>query len=695
MRKRGSAPGTAGIATGAIATYMSSVNQTWNPPMSAQDAFIDLLVQDEMHSVGGLSYNASCRMMDAYGAAGASMFRTWHIFGDPSLLLRTATPSVMTVEAADTLYAGAADYPVSVPLVDGALCALYANGTLYGSAYTDLTGHALIHMAAPPAAPATVTLTVTAYNKVPAISSRAVVPMSGPTLVVSGVTLADAEGGDGDGILGAGESVELSLALENAGVEAADAVVATLSTDDPYVEIEPVQRGFGRIEPGSAGLSEGSYAIVARGDAPDQHVASIVCRIQSAQKSWMRSFDITVAAPILSAGSALVDDTLPPGNGNGSPDPGETLFLHLGISNLGHGSARMLASNLTCLDPEVRVLEGGGGCAIVPAGGQGMPGAFRIQVSPSCPTPKTLSFRLDLSGKGGVTASLDYPIQLGTWFDDAEIDGGWSLGLPDDTATAGTWVRADPVGTTVDGLVAQPEDDHTPDLGVMCFVTGNGLPGSPAPDSDVDGGKTTLLSPVFRLGGAVSATLDYWRWFSNDLIGGADPADSWTVEATANGRDWVTIERRNLGVSAWRHISRALEQYIELTDHVQFRFIAEDAGVESLVEAALDDITLTVVRAAATDVPEAAASPYSAAFSIGPNPLRGEGVLSYRMERGGWVRIDLFDLAGRVVRPLVNGPAPAGEHTLSISGAGIPAGIYFVRLSAPGVLQIRQIALLH
>ncbi len=34
-----------GNPTGAIATYMSSINQSWNPPMCAQDASVDLLVQ--------------------------------------------------------------------------------------------------------------------------------------------------------------------------------------------------------------------------------------------------------------------------------------------------------------------------------------------------------------------------------------------------------------------------------------------------------------------------------------------------------------------------------------------------------------------------------------------------------------------------------------------------------------------------
>ena len=42
----------------------------------------------------------------------------------------------------------------------------------------------------------------------------------------------------------------------------------------------------------------------------------------------------------------------------------------------------------------------------------------------------------------------------------------------------------------------------------------------------------------------------------------------------------------------WNHISYILllNQYIDLTDQVQVRFIAEDSGEGSLVEAAVDDV---------------------------------------------------------------------------------------------------------
>ncbi len=74
-----------GQPTGAVAAYMSSISQSWNPPMAAQDETVDLLVAEDYVTVGALFFAGSGRMMDEYGWDGTAMFDTWHLFGDPSL----------------------------------------------------------------------------------------------------------------------------------------------------------------------------------------------------------------------------------------------------------------------------------------------------------------------------------------------------------------------------------------------------------------------------------------------------------------------------------------------------------------------------------------------------------------------------------------------------------------------------------
>ena len=76
---------------------MSSINQSWAPPMDAQDEATDLLVGNVMHTFGGICFNSSCKMIDLNGSGGVEMYNTWHIFGDPSVLVAYRVPATMTV----------------------------------------------------------------------------------------------------------------------------------------------------------------------------------------------------------------------------------------------------------------------------------------------------------------------------------------------------------------------------------------------------------------------------------------------------------------------------------------------------------------------------------------------------------------------------------------------------------------------
>jgi len=81
-----------GQPTGAIGIYASSINQSWDPPMCAQDECNDLLVAEGYVSFGALCYGGSCQMIDEYGSGGVEMFDTWHVFGDPAVKVRFDGP---------------------------------------------------------------------------------------------------------------------------------------------------------------------------------------------------------------------------------------------------------------------------------------------------------------------------------------------------------------------------------------------------------------------------------------------------------------------------------------------------------------------------------------------------------------------------------------------------------------------------
>jgi len=71
--------------------------------------------------------------------------------------------------------------------------------------------------------------------------------------------------------------------------------------------------------------------------------------------------------------------------------------------------------------------------------------------------------------------------------------------------------------------------------------------------------------------------------------------------------------------------------------------------------------------------------------SVSPNPLNPATTLSYITSKPGMVRVDLFDLQGRLVRTLQGSTyLTAGQHELRIDGRGqsgekLASGVYFVR----------------
>lgn len=82
-----------GNPTGSIAHCGATINQSWNPPMCAEDEMADVLVAGSVRTYGGMFVNGMFQMNDEYGSDGEEMTDTWVCFGDASVQLRTpATP---------------------------------------------------------------------------------------------------------------------------------------------------------------------------------------------------------------------------------------------------------------------------------------------------------------------------------------------------------------------------------------------------------------------------------------------------------------------------------------------------------------------------------------------------------------------------------------------------------------------------
>jgi hypothetical protein len=81
-------------------------------------------------------------------------------------------------------------------------------------------------------------------------------------------------------------------------------------------------------------------------------------------------------------------------------------------------------------------------------------------------------------------------------------------------------------------------------------------------------------------------------------------------------------------------------------------------------------------------------------FGIRPNPFNPATTISYQLPASSHVRLEVFDLAGKVVVELVNGMQEAGVRQATWDAAGFPSGIYFCRLNAGAFRQVQKMVLL-
>jgi photosystem II stability/assembly factor-like uncharacterized protein len=77
-----------------------------------------------------------------------------------------------------------------------------------------------------------------------------------------------------------------------------------------------------------------------------------------------------------------------------------------------------------------------------------------------------------------------------------------------------------------------------------------------------------------------------------------------------------------------------------------------------------------------------------------PNPFNPTTTLSFAIPSSSFVTLKVFDVLGREVATLVNETKAAGIHFVDWNAVGHPSGLYFYRLSANGITELKKMMLL-
>ena len=72
-----------------------------------------------------------------------------------------------------------------------------------------------------------------------------------------------------------------------------------------------------------------------------------------------------------------------------------------------------------------------------------------------------------------------------------------------------------------------------------------------------------------------------------------------------------------------------------------------------------------------------------------------EMVIGYQLSVIGKVSLKIYDVAGRLVKSLLDGTVKAGHHTVRFDGRNLASGIYFARLTVGEFKETEKITLLR
>ena len=224
-----------------------------------------------------------------------------------------------------------------------------------------------------------------------------VIPYSGPYIIYEGHSINDTAAND-NGVIDYGENILLGLTLKNVGVQAADNVIATLSTTDSHINFSDFTENFGTIGADQSSTMVDAYEFNVSNNVEDQHYVVLDVNVEGdpgTKETWDTDFRIVVNAPHFSVGNLTINDS--GGNNNGRLDPGETVTVTIEATNDGHAASPdatgTLVSNNGYVDITVGTYDFGSFNV-----NQAKSAIFTLTVASDAPTGANIPLEFNITG---------------------------------------------------------------------------------------------------------------------------------------------------------------------------------------------------------------------------------------------------------------------------------------------------------
>lgn len=431
-------------------------------------------------------------------------YNLFHHHGDAFNTVYTVVPMNMTVAHNPILYAGVTSFEVTAN--NGALIALTVNGEIIGTA--EGTGAPVTIYIPGQQPPDQLVITITLQDHYRYEQVIDVIPPAGPYIVQNSIELND-ESGNGNGIMETGEAILASLTVENVGIENAENISVTLSTEDEYVTITDDSEDYGSIATGSLSVVDNGFAWDVASDIPDMHMVSFEVSATDGNSTWVTNLALQGHAPVLEIGNMIVNDEA--GNGNGRLDPGEEAEIILETFNTGSYHAMNALGTLSIASPFITLNNTTHDFNVLGAGLM-EEAVFSVTVSESAPV--------------GTAAGVTYEVVAGEY--NTLQNMALSIGLIVEDWETGDMGQFDwSTGGSADWFVSS----SNPYEGSYCAQSGNiGDNASTHLELDLEVFADDIISFAYKV--SSEGNYDYLRFFID-----GNEQGSWSGDES-----WTTIE---------------------------------------------------------------------------------------------------------------------------------------------------------
>ncbi len=504
--------------------------------------------------------------------------------------------------------------------------------------------------------------------------------VAGPSASTTALVIS---GGDGNGRLDPGETVDLVATVKNSGIAAGMTNLSIrLRCDDPYVGLVDVLNVVGSLASG-ASFTNSADPFTVQIDASCPVARQITFVVVADADGGVHSetpFLFVVGPPTTiaandfeEAGEAWTQDATHTATTGAfvrvdpvatTHQPGDDTTPSPGVA------AWITAQNPT---GQVGVDDVDGGIAATRSPDHNLSAYGRVRLSMNYFHGQRDTggdsgdfFKIDVSSNGG--GSWVNLVQIG----DVATSAVWrnlSVNLGDYiTLTSQVRFRVQTADGTAGGEILEGgiDDFYLYDEGIA-----NEAPSAPVLNAPADGETGVAALATLTVANATdpeAETLTYgFRIYSDSDLTQLVQSANEVAQGGAGTTSWTVSAPLPQGTYYWRSFAADPQQRGLYMQTASFT-VTEQAGAEDL---ALDN---------------------RPALSIGPNPAQGATTIRYLVPATTTSRLAIYDPQGRIVRSLETAPSASGWHEVAWDGrddAGRPAasGSYWVRLWTPGELR--------